>query len=174
MRRPRLDLDHVAPPRAHHAAGVLLLVLSFAIATSFILRYRDAALEMERMHAALALAGAERRPAKAVPKAKLDEAVRAAETVLRQLALPWPEIVRTVEAAATSDVAVLQLQPDALRRELRLSAEARNQDMMMEFLRRLAAAKALGEVHIVSHQVQLEDPQRPLQFSILALMKETP
>lgn len=174
MRTPRLDLDHVAPPRARRAAGVLLLVLSFAIATSLILRYRSVALEMDRMQAALALAGTERRPAQEVPKAKLDEAARAADLVLRQLSLPWPEIVRTVEAAATRDVAVLQLQPDALRRELRLTAEARSQDMMMEFLRRLAEAKALGDVHIVSHQVQLEDPQRPLQFSILALMRGTP
>ena len=87
---------------------------------------------------------------------------------------PWSEIVRSVEEAATGEVAVLLLQPDALRRELRLSAEARNQDMMLEFLRRLASVKVLADVHVVRHQVQMEDPERPVNFSILAVMREKP
>ena len=174
MRPPRLELDHVAPVRRRHAAGVLLLALSLVVAASLVVRYRAAALELDRVQAARELAGVERKAARAVPKARLDEEARAAEAVLRQLTLPWPEIMRTVEEAATPDIAVLQLQPDALRRELRLAAETRDQDMMLEFLRRLASAKALGDVHVVSHQVQVEDRQRPLQFSILALMRDKP
>jgi hypothetical protein len=174
LRPLRLDLDHVASADRYRAVGALLLVFSLAVAVALVLRYGDAAIELDRMQIARALVGTGRNSVKAVPKAKLDEEARTADAVLRQLTLPWPDIIRTIEEAATRDVAVLQMQPDALRRELRLSAEARNQDMMLEFLRRLASAKALGDVHIVSHQVQMEDPQRPLQFSILALMRERP
>lgn len=170
----RLDLDHVAPPRTRHTAGVLVLVLSLAAAVTLVLRYRDLTLELERMQAAHAIAGAERRPARDLPKARLDEEARTAELVLRQLTLPWPEIVRTVEEAAMRDVAVLQLQPDALRHELRLTAEARNQDMMLEFLQRLALAKVLGDVHVVRHQVQMDNPERPVNFSIMAVIGERP
>ncbi len=174
MKPPRLDLDHVAPQRRSLAAGALLLLISLAVAATLVLRYRDLTLELDRMQVARAVSGTERSPARAIPAARLDEEARAAETVLRQLALPWSEIVRTVEEAATGDVAVLLLQPDALRRELRLAAEARNQDMMLEFLRRLASVKVLADVHIVRHQVQMEDPERPVNFSILAVMREKP
>lgn len=174
MKPPRLDLDHVALHRRSLAPGALLLLISLAVAATFVLIYRDLALELDRMQVAGAVSGTERRPAKSIPKARLDEEARAAETVLRQLALPWPEIVHTVEEAATGDVAVLLLEPDALRRELRLSAEARNQDMMLEFLRRLASVKVLADVHVVRHQVQMEDPERPVNFSILAVMREKP
>ena len=174
MKPPRLDLDHVAPQRRSLAAGALLWLISLAVAATLVLRYRDLTLELDRMQVARAVSGTERSPARAIPAARLDEEARAAETVLRQLALPWSEIVRTVEEAATGDVAVLLLQPDALRRELRLAAEARNQDMMLEFLRRLASVKVLADVHVVRHQVQMEDPERPVNFSILAVMREKP
>lgn len=174
MRPPRIELDHAARPRPRRALGALVLGLSLVLAATLVLRHRDAALELERMEEVRGLAGAGRQPARAVPKARLDEEARAAEAVLRQLTLPWPEIVRTVEDAATQDVAILQLQPDALRRELRLAAEVRDREGMLEFLRRLTAAGALDGAHVVSHQVRVEDPQRPLQFSILALMRPAP
>lgn len=173
MRPPRIDLDHAAGPRPRRALGAVVLGLSLVLAATLVLRHRDAAIELERLEATRGLAGG-REPARAVPKARLEEEARAAEAVLRQLALPWAEILRTVEDAATQEVAILQLQPDALRRELRLAAEARDQDGMLEFLRRLTAAGTLDGVHVVSHQVQLQDPQRPLHFSILALMRRAP
>jgi hypothetical protein len=43
---------------------------------------------------------------------------------------------------------------------------------MFDFVRRLAASPGLADVHLVSHQVQREDPQQPLQFSIQASIRE--
>ena len=79
--------------------------------------------------------------------------------------------MQAIEQAATRDVAILQLQPDAETRSLKLIAEARQREAMFEYLRRLGAARGLSEVHIVSHQVQRDDPQRPIQFSLQASMK---
>ena len=76
-----------------------------------------------------------------------------------------------IEQAATKDVAILQLQPDADQRLLRLTAEARHRDAMFEYLRRLGAARELSNVVLVSHQVQQEDPQHPIQFSVQATLK---
>src|SRR2546421_411835 len=49
---------------------------------------------------------------------------------------------------------------------------ARYRDAMFEYLRRLGSAQGLAEVHLVSHQVQREDPQRPIQFSVQAAIKD--
>jgi hypothetical protein len=54
---------------------------------------------------------------------------------------------------------------------VKLTAEARTQEAMFAYLRRLAAAKNLGEAHLVSHQVQRDDPQRPIQFSVQAALR---
>ena len=97
-----------------------------------------------------------------------------AEAVVRQLSLPWALLVYALEQAATRDVAILQLQPDAQQRLLRITAEARDKEAMLEYLRRLMAAKAFFNVHLVNHQVQIQDPQRPIQFSVQTSFRVTP
>jgi Tfp pilus assembly protein PilN len=51
---------------------------------------------------------------------------------------------------------------------LKLTAEARSREAMLEYVRRIAQTKGLSNVYIVSHQVQTEDPSRPIQFSVQA------
>jgi Tfp pilus assembly protein PilN len=57
---------------------------------------------------------------------------------------------------------------------LRLTAETRYREAMFDFVRRLASAQGLADVHLVSHQVQREDPQRPIQFAVQATLRATP
>jgi hypothetical protein len=173
MKPPRLELDYIAPPRRAVWPGALLLVLSLAVAADLVARYRDAQLELARLEAAASLIGPEQRPARAVPRERLEEEVKSAEAVVRQLTVPWASLVQAIEQAATRDVAVLQLQPDAESRSVRLTAEARNAEAVFEYLRRLAAAKGIADAHVVSHQVQRDDPQRPVQFTIQASLRVT-
>jgi len=168
MSAPRLELDYVAPPRRKRAAGIVLLALSLGLAFLLLERYRDAKLEIARIESATGLLAGERR---APPRERLAEEVRAAEAVVRQLGLPWAAMIHAVEGAAGPDVALLQMQPEARERTLRLTAEARNERALLEYLRRLAAADALAEVHLASHQVVTEEPRRPIQFAVLARLK---
>jgi Tfp pilus assembly protein PilN len=151
---------------------VLVLAVSVAVAGAMLERYRDASEQLARLEAEAGLIAPERRAARPVSKERLDEEVKSAEAVVRQLALPWGALVRAVEQAATRDVAILQLQPDAEQRLLRLTAEARNREAMFEYLRRLGADRGLADVHLVSHHVQKEDPQRPIQFSVQAALRD--
>ena len=149
-----------------------MLALSLAVAVGLGERYRDARVEVARLETQSGLIAPER-PAKPIPRERLEEEARAAEAVVRQLTLPWAALIATIEqAAATKDVAILQLQPDAENRLLRLTAETRQREAMFNFVRRLADAPLLGDVHLVSHQVQREDPQHPVQFSIQASIRE--
>jgi len=150
----------------------VVLAVALAVALWMFARYRDAQLEVARLETESGLISPARRPARVVSKERLDEEARAAEAVVRQLTVPWASLIASIEQAATRDVAILQLQPDAEKRQLRLTAEARHRDAMFEYLRRLAAAKGLDQVYLVSHQVQREDPLRPIQFSVQATMKD--
>lgn len=167
----RLELDYLVAPRRTAWPGMLLLVVALAVAAELFVRYRDARLELARFEAAAGLAAPERRSLAAGPKERLDEEVKSAEAVVRQLTLPWDAVIHTIEHAAMREVAILQLEPNAETRVVRLTAQARSREAMFAYLRRLGAAKEVSEVHLVSHQVQREDPQRPLQFSVHAALK---
>jgi hypothetical protein len=151
--------------------GVLVLAVSLGVAAGLAQRYRAAEVELVRLQAESGLVTPQR-PAREIPKAKLDEEAKSAEAVVRSLTLPWAPLIGTIEKAATKEVAILQLQPDAETRVLRLTAETRYREAMFDFVRRLSSAQGLADVHLVSHQVQREDPQKPIQFSVQASLKE--
>lgn len=174
MTAQRLELDYVSPRRRAAWIGLVVLALGIAAAAILVERYREARFEFARIEATQRVAGAQPRPAHTIPKERLDDEYKQVESVVQQLALPWASLIQAVEDAGSSDVAVLQLQPEAQQRRLRLTAEARNHDAMLAYLRRLGETKALHEVHLLSHQVQLEDPRRPTQFSVQASFRATP
>jgi Tfp pilus assembly protein PilN len=162
----------VAPVHRPSWPGLLVLAIAVAVAGVLLARYRDAQLEVLRLEAASGLAAPQRAAARPVTPARLEDEARSAEAVVRQLTVPWAALIRTIEQAATKEVAILQLQPDAEQRVLRLTAEARSREAMFDYLRRLSAARGLAEVHLVSHQVQRDDPQHPIQFAVQAAMKD--
>jgi Tfp pilus assembly protein PilN len=174
MRLRRLELDFVARPRRARWLGYLLLAVALVVAVDLVARYQAAQTQMERAATARGLLGDERRPTAALPRERLDEQLRAAHGVVQQLALPWAVMISTLEEAASPDVAVLQLQPEAPQGVLRITAEARNDAAMLDYLRRLAAARTLVDAHLLKHQVQSEDPQRPIQFSLQAGLAPAP
>jgi len=173
-RLPRLELDYVTAPRRPRLLGVLLLILSLAAAGILVERYRTVSQSLQQIETAQALLGPEQLALRARSPARLDEEAKQVEAVLRQLALPWGAIIESVEQATSDDVALLQLQPDAQQRQLRLGAEARTPQAMLDYLQRLAAARALTAVHVVSHQVQVEDPHHPVRFTVQASLKGLP
>ena len=94
---------------------------------------------------------------------RLDE--NSARQALRQLTVPWGPLFRALEHAAVPDVAVLQLEPEARHRVLKLTAEARHPVAMFRYLRALEKQPGLDRVYLVSHQVVLDHPQKPVRFA---------
>jgi hypothetical protein len=164
-----LKLDYLAA-RKPGLAGAALLALSLGVAAFLFSQFHDARAELARLQAMAELAGPPRRPA-AIPKERMDDEVKRAEAVVRSLALPWADLIRSVEQAAMRDVSLLQLEPNPDARVVKLTGEARSREAMFQYLRRLGAASGIAEVHLVSHQVQRDNPRRPLQFSVQAAMR---
>lgn len=171
MRPRRVELDYQRAPRRPRWPGVVVLAVSLALSAHLTARYRDARHEASRLATESALAAPERRPARAQPPERIEDRMKNAESVVRQLALPWSALIGALERASTSDVALLQLQPDAEQRLLRLTGEARNREAMFAYVRRLSAAEGLAEVHLLSHQVRHAEPQRPIEFSVQAVLR---
>ena len=164
----RLDLDFAASRRAD--AGWVVLGLALFIAFDAGMAYRDLALEAATLEA---------RPRRAprapgVPAESMDAALREADGVARALLLPWDSLFRTLEQSADERVALLALQPDARKREIAITGEARDYDAVLAFVTRLESRHTLRDVHLVRHELREDDPQRPLAFSILASWEPAP
>lgn len=169
---PRLEIDCIAPPRRRWRAGTVLLVAALAVAAHGAVRYRDIARERAPLATKLELLDAGPRDARPGSAARLTEEAKNVRTVLRQLTLPWPQMIESVESTGSEQVALLQLQPEPERRLLRLTAEAGTQEAMLQYVRRLGESKMLGEVHLVSHEIQRESPSHAVQFVAQASLKE--
>jgi Tfp pilus assembly protein PilN len=174
MKPRRLELDHLAPRKSPRWAGYALLAVALGVAAEMTQRYHDTKVELEAELATQGVVRAERPAPQKVPKQRLDEQVKEVENVMRQLTLPWGELIETVEKAGSNDIAILQLQPEAQQRVLRITGEARSQEAMVDYLKRLAEARGFAYVHLLSHQVQQDDPHKPVQFAAQASFKGMP
>jgi hypothetical protein len=171
--KPRIELDYVASPRRSHWVGVGVLAIAAAAATHLAVHQRQLQHELSAIALAQGARDAQALSARRIPKERLDEEAKQLESAARELALPWPEIVQAIESASMREVGVLNMQPDAQQRVLKLTGEAKSREAMLEYVRRITQTKALGDVYLVSHQVQKEDPSRPIVFALQASFKES-
>ena len=168
--RARLQLDFVAPRKRSRLAGIVVLAAALGLAAHLVLKYRDTQDRLAQLAAVEAMVSAPR-PARALPRERLEAEMKAAQATVRQLALPWSQLIDSLERSAMREVSVLHVQPDAQQRLLRVTAETRGEELMLEYLRRVGAS-GFAEAHLVSHQVREDDPQRPLQFSLQASFRK--
>jgi hypothetical protein len=173
MKRAALQLDFVAPRRRPRLAGIVVLAIALGLATHLVWLHRETQEKLQQIDARESLLSASR-PARVVPRERLDAEMKSALATVRQLSLPWPQMIDSLERASMKDVAVLHIQPDAQSRLLRVTGSARREELMLEYLRRLGATGAFTEVHLLSHQVKEDDPARPVQFSVQAAFRGRP
>ena len=173
MKRAPLELDFVATPRRLRLAGLMVMVLALGVAGTLLHKHQSAQQRLQQLQAAESLLSSARAP-RVVPRERLDEQLKSAQATVRQLALPWAELIDALERSAMREVSLLHIQPDAQQRVVRLTAEARNEGQMLEYLRRVGAAGRFSEVHLVSHQLREDDPLRPVQFSLQAMFRASP
>ena len=171
--RPLL-LDYQRPVRRFGLAGLLLLVAGTAAIGVTFADYRDTYRELSGLQAQADLINV--RPTRKSfdrmirpddPRRAGDEA-KQIDQVLRQLETPWSELFDAIESASGREIALLALQPDTQQRLLRIVAESRSQQDMLDYVKRLGASAALSHVHLVNHQIQIQDPSRPLRFTVQA------
>jgi hypothetical protein len=170
-----LSLDYVREPIVW--PGWLLLVAALAVAGETGRSYWAAKGELAALQAAPG--GAPRRAqSKLVDRTAypgpLKENLVYANAVVQNLTLPWDMLFKTVEGTGNVPVALLAVQPDAQKGMVRISGEAKDYAAVLTYLARLDASGTLRNVHLLSHQLKHDDPQRPLLFTIAASWKAEP
>jgi Tfp pilus assembly protein PilN len=90
----------------------------------------------------------------------------AVNAAILQLNLPWRALHDAVKAATPPTVALLALEPDAKRRTLRITAEARGSDEMLAYVERLQREDWFADVALTRHEINEQDPNRPIRFQL--------
>jgi Tfp pilus assembly protein PilN len=99
---------------------------------------------------------------------------RATLRVAHGLQTPWSDLLNALESAPHDSVALLAIEPSIARQLVRLSAEARDPDAMLDYLAALQADARLAQVVLVSHQVQALAPGKPVRFTMQAAWGSPP
>ncbi len=168
----RLELDFVKRAR------LWPLWLLLAIAVLFAIDVTRGYLDL-RQRLAVGERPVEAEPARPAPDAEsLPEPVKreleAARRVLQELSLPWGALFHSVEGAVGEDVALLSVEPDASRGQVRITGEARDYLSVLTLMARLEEDQTLTRVHLISHEIREDDPHRPYYFALIGRWRSAP
>ena len=97
--------------------------------------------------------------------------VQYANQVLRQLSLPWNALFKALEDSTGQNVALLSLEPDAQKGTVKIRGEAKYLGATLHFVKQLGTSGVFASVFLQNHEVQQQDPQKPVRFTLVAEWK---
>jgi len=93
--------------------------------------------------------------------------LKAARTILDRLRTPWPSLFVALEDSVKADVAVLRIDPDAARQEVRITANAKTMSAAVAYATNLQSTGTLTRVFIASQRTSAADLLNPLQVVVV-------
>jgi Tfp pilus assembly protein PilN len=178
MTTPALCLDYQRVGSDRGRLRALLLLLGLTAAGAISAYEWHLAGEIAQREAELGRMKEQALPRKAVrvnasPR-QLEEEVQRAKGVIQQLTLPWDRMFAAIESSDDRGIALLAIQPDAEKRRITIGGEAKNLLVMLDYVRRLEHSGALARVYVTNHEVQQQDPQKPVRFMLEASWAVSP
>jgi Tfp pilus assembly protein PilN len=149
------------------AIGVAIAIFALWKVNAFDLRQARANADLARVRS---METARRPPAEVlavIPAPRID-AINAA---VAQLNLPWQALFESLEKTKPQNIALLSLEPDGKKRVLRILAEAKQSDDMLDFVRILREQPQFSDALLTRHEINIQDPNRPLRFTLEATWK---
>lgn len=172
MRPLKLDFQ---PPRRSGPLGWSLLAVGGVLALSCLLVQQhlseQAAQQQGHLQTAQrVLTGDSGSKTSLTPAETREQAQNLAEMrkVSQQLRRPWEHLFAMLESMPRDNIALLALTPDARKGQVRISAEAKDLEAMLDFHRSLEASDELSDVSLLSHEIVANVPEHPVQFNLSA------
>lgn len=168
MTRALIEVDFTGRRRINRR-GVVLLAAGVVTATLVLADYGSDSARRDGLDLRLSDLQAVRTKHK--PDKAAQRVAEENQAALAELTMPWSRLLRELELASADSkgsVAVLGVEPDRDKRQVRVLAEARTLPIALAYVERLQQSQALRYPMLESHEVQLRDPQRPVRFQITA------
>lgn len=166
-----MQLGFAPRPRVSRAAWALLAI-GIIGASLVVGEYQVTLGRLERAEAEAVAAGTRSRAA--MDPRRLGDALVRANAVALELSRPWDKAFAALEAAEHPGVAVLVVEPDSKRAEVKIVAEAADAVGMLAYVELLRAAPPFARVTLQQHEVRAEEPGRPLRFMLVGQWRNEP
>ena len=108
-------------------------------------------------------------PVKVQPTPAAMLAEKQSFAVLRELTVPWQDLLSIVEDYPEHDVALIGIDQNPVQSQIRITAEARNFDAVISYLRYLQSGRLLREAVLNDHQIEANVPGTPVRFQVTAV-----
>jgi len=168
MKAPACIALDFAGPRRHIRSSGILLCASGILACALVgMSFQATLAERDTLQAHL---GATVRPHRTVNPDTARNAAAAA-AIEKQLAVPWSRLLAELEGASqdvASTVSLLEVEPDAAKHLVRITAEARTLPDALAYLERLQKSPVLRYPMLDSHELRKDDPQHPIRVKLSA------
>ncbi|MDR6498985.1 hypothetical protein J2785_002130 [Burkholderia ambifaria] len=172
---PMLDIDFCRRRARTGTSGVILLgvaVLLWAACGAWLWHaYVQNGRARANVEAAEHRTLAQRHVVKPPPTAAAKLAEKQSQAVLRELTVPWQTLFALVEDYPDHDVALIGIDQNPAQGQIRITAEAKNPDAMIAYLKYLQTSVVLREAVLNGHLVEDNVPGKPVRFQITAVWR---
>jgi Tfp pilus assembly protein PilN len=169
----RLDIDFARrPPRFAPAGLIVLCIAVCALLASGVKLWQardDNEQTQERLDEARHRLFSRAHPVKAQSTPATMLAEKQGLAVLRELTVPWQDLLSIVEDYPDHDVALIGIDQNPVQSQIRITAEAKNFDAMIAYLRYLQSSKLLREAVLNDHEIEANVPGAPVRFQVTAV-----
>ncbi len=168
-----VDLDYLSDKRFNWA-GMIAIAIGVAGLMSMVWYYHDLSLKINDQEMRVSKLKERGKSWLVPPVVQAHDAeqivreTKQANAVILELSLPWKELFEALESSQTNEVAVLAIEPDAQKGKVRISAEAKKLESMLDYVASLQKIALFREVLILNHQIQDQDPEKPVRFVLQA------
>ena len=174
---PRLHIDFSQRRARTATSGMILLCAAAVLLLASGARLWHAYGENDRAQAALEALRQQTLATRHVTKAPPTPAVKLAEkqsqSILRELTVPWQDLFSIVEDYPDHDVALIGIDQNPAQSQIRITAEAKDFDAMIAYLKYLQASLLLREAVLNDHLIETNVPGKPVRFQITAVWRKS-
>ena len=164
----KIELDFARRQPRLSLSGAIVLLFGCAAAYWTFSDYRNSMLQAELLQMSLVRYG---QTGSATDRTEDAEELARITAATRPLATPWSALLHDLEVATQDsgeDIALLAVAPDRVKRQVRISAEARSLPAALDYVKRLQGASTLLYPMLEKHEVQTADREHPVRFEISA------
>lgn len=164
----RLDFDFHARPARYSKPGVALLVAGVGALIWSVATWQQA--RATETGQALRLAAYERTPVAADrrPASRAEDAALKSQTdIAAQLRFSWQPAFAALDNTHTPDIALVSLDANQAKAQLKLVAEARQLSDAIAFLNALQQQPGVARAELLQHELQKDAAQKPVRFTVL-------
>lgn len=170
----KLDLEFIQTPFFSLSSlswlNLLLLLLSL-VATAFIWQsYQTKQVLYDELELKLDQFNQQQKkiPVTSVAISIPPEKIKQIEQVVNALATPWDPLFLAIEQSDNKDIALLGLEPNSQKQQVIVTGEAKNLQVVLDFIQQLEQQPALAHVYLQKHSIDEADISKPVRFTVFA------